>query len=680
MAHRLTEAHKKNKQLCRLNRDPVLAAEIAAISATSRTNVLISLARTPYLTIAMGDLATDGPVTPLGSPAIRASLAKAMAIYVGNRIPSINGMQMHQRAIMFTEMTMSCVGGCARTTDTMQNVQTRLLARLRGTVPPEMSCVGDCAPTIAAMRNARTRLLTCLRDTVPPENEVQSVFTRLWDMISGLGGNNSYPTNNIEGLSLVPGILAGNQVDQRKYHAYSKGGHVFHPEFVQPARASALWGLLLNIRTAEDWARHVNIDLTDAERGELRIDYNAFANAYSTASLHHICAYYEAYAAVNSAECENHSVHALFTCLAQLAKGQNKTTSWVTSKFRRVQESIAGLGDLDPAIVQEFSKLNESAKMTGEQIFAATAATYKCLSDTPAASSSLCWIIENWVASNIAGVITIADIISKTQYFPLTMLIGEVIPETEFQAMARIAMHVFINKFGTLAGLTVAIKEYADLAYLALAIHKKGGHANALPNSLYDYQQFLKLSKTDLDTIASEVHSMSNSSNRVSLMAMIKKHLGDNAAVMNHNGETSIFIDLGPRTNVAEEGINTPPAGAVPMAHLPTDLRNTNHYYKKTEIETFLTQLREQETEKTKAFRSIMSDLCSCGIKSSAHFADMMNTKYQLPYSALTDIQRRNLSLWLDTEVRDYETAHPASQSQRRHPHYYLYVPPAHGE
>lgn len=85
-------------------------------------------------------------------------------------------------------------------------------------------------------------------------------------------------------------------------------------------------------------------------------------------------------------ECERDMIHALFTCLAFLAKGQNKTSNWITSRFKRVQENMSGVTDLDSAVIQEFDKRYSGNKLTNAPIFKALAAAYKCLDDTPANS------------------------------------------------------------------------------------------------------------------------------------------------------------------------------------------------------------------------------------------------------------------------------------------------------
>lgn len=225
-----------------------------------------------------------------------------------------------------------------------------------------------------------------------------------------------YDVADLGGFAAVFPELADERVAQKKFFAYIHGGHIFRPGWITGARARDIWTKVLTT-TIEDWAADVDDTMTETESAELALNTDEFIKAWKEARSKFIVSYYEAYALSHKVECERDMIHALFTCLAFLAKGQNKTSNWITSRFKRVQESMAGVTDLDSAVIQEFDKRYSGCKLTNEQIFRALAASYMCLDETPA--HSLCWVLEHAMASNITAALAVAEVVLKTTFLPL---------------------------------------------------------------------------------------------------------------------------------------------------------------------------------------------------------------------------------------------------------------------
>ncbi|XP_069363445.1 uncharacterized protein [Maniola hyperantus] len=443
MAHRLVAVHKRNKQLCRLNRAPVIAAVIGALS------IGVSTHDTPKLTHALGDHITNRAVVPLGSPYLRAALGMGLAQRMKQQRANLTAPQV--TALMYCEMTMSCVGEVGS---------------------PETE-----------LTQAQNIIKAMLRATPPTQADVKTTFTKLWEKIEQYDSELNFEVESIDGLTDRFPQITGRFINQRKYFALASGAHAFDPNCIQPESLRLVWAEL-----QEAAGSPVNMEITEENRAAMNIDYDSFVTNWKQASLPELCAYHEAFASAHRTQMERHLIHALFTCLAHLSKGQNKTSSWVENLFKRVQENMVGLPDLEYAVVVEFSKMHAGSKLTNEAIFAALAASFKCLEDTPAAS--LCWIIEQAAASNITGAHTVADIVSKMLYFPLDNITRSTVPKPQFASLVLLAMHIMVNRFGSLAGPPVPVKEYADLAHLALVIYKKGARQNER-NTLTEYADII---------------------------------------------------------------------------------------------------------------------------------------------------------------------------------------------
>lgn len=649
MAHRLAEAGKKKKQLCRINRAPVLAADIVDImGSTSRTEA-------PLLTVALGDLVTGAPVSALGSSRIRSLLAKTMCDSIRATNPNLNAV--HLKAIMFSEMTMSI-----------------------------LDQEGDA---VANMEAARRKLLMIIQNNPPTMNEVLVVWQKLWRFLLTIPVAHAVRCGSIIGLPQALDMQENTNVNNVRLQLWTHGGHFFSADWLENAELRAIWTRALNLEFPTQETQIPGFAVDAQLLNDMTFRYDQFLEEWRRCNLVSLCAYYEAATIHYRSEIERDSAHALFVCLADLTKGQNKTEGWIQSRFRRVQEGITGMPDLDVAVVSEFSKIHSNATTTDEQIFAALAAAYKCLEGTPA--SSLCWVVEQAAASNITSALNVADVISKLQLFPLAEVATNVVPEIQLTALVRLAMHVIFSRFCTLVAPPVTVKEYADLAYLCMAItrkNSKGNDRSSLVDYAGDFVPYLSRNRNDLDAVASQISEASAGliAKTVAIEALVRKFLPEACGVYEMEGEFAIYYEVagdqedalgeagagpanapqpGPSSSGQQQGSGAPPARrrgaaavALPRNYLPDVLRRGNKNYRREGLESLVQRLRNAEDPRYGHFRKIMAALGATALQSSAYFQDMLSTQYRMPYNTVAQDIKDAMVVWLGDEATTYFAAH----------------------
>ena len=181
--------------------------------------------------------------------------------------------------------------------------------------------------------------------------------------------------------------------------------------------------------------------------------------------------YLEARAIQNVDKCRSLIAGATFVYIVSMTKEHNLTASWISRRKQQFQARLPGL-NLDAyiteGIVRQYPRFYAMKDPTWENIYNQLAMCWSMLQSNE--GLSLAWVIEQSTSSNVTCLITIADVVSRLQYFDVELLIRKGVPESNFVNACRMALDLLRNPFCSIVRPTINLRQYADLAYLCTHI------------------------------------------------------------------------------------------------------------------------------------------------------------------------------------------------------------------
>nr|QPL15385.1 nucleoprotein [Hymenopteran chu-related virus OKIAV122]DAZ89734.1 TPA_asm: nucleoprotein [Chelostoma florisomne mononega-like virus] len=227
-------------------------------------------------------------------------------------------------------------------------------------------------------------------------------------------------------------------------------------------------------------AQNAWVDLSDPLVNYVDLDNIVFdiiddiAPNWSQMTESSMLGYLEARAIQNVDRCRSLIAGATFVYIVSMTKEHNLTASWISRRKQQFQSRLPGL-NLDAyiteGIVRQYPRFYAIKDPTWESIYNQLAMCWSMLQSNE--GLSLAWIIEQSTSSNVTCLITIADVVSRLQYFDVELLIRKGVPESNFANACRMALDLLRNPFCSIVRPTINLRQYADLAYLCSHIKRE---------------------------------------------------------------------------------------------------------------------------------------------------------------------------------------------------------------
>ncbi|CAH1107051.1 unnamed protein product [Psylliodes chrysocephalus] len=200
--------------------------------------------------------------------------------------------------------------------------------------------------------------------------------------------------------------------------------------------------------------------------------------------------FWEIKAISRASENARFSTAASLLYVTALCRGGSVTDAWVNSRAARLETeanvtNLAAL--LSPELILKFFNTYPRDVMSEEDVYGALLASYTLFENNN--FKSLMWIVEQSAAQNIAPATALADIVSRTKGVDVDYLM-DMIPFSQFQAVAELVAHIIYNRFCSLSKTPVHQARYADLAYIGVVLHLNMPDVRCLRNANFKNENF----------------------------------------------------------------------------------------------------------------------------------------------------------------------------------------------
>ncbi|DAZ89737.1 TPA_asm: nucleoprotein [Nomada lathburiana mononega-like virus] len=374
---------------------------------------------------------------------------------------------------------------------------------------------------------SRERIMRILRQRCPPVMEIRSLVTDIitkcrnqddaWADPEDIAAYINHPVN------------ASNQtVTFYKYRGHLVDANIFSNE------DSRVKWIQLN---------RLNNHLVDLEEFDFAIEDNLI-ELWRGLERDTVLGFYEAKAMQGVEKTRSMMGGAIFSYLATLAKVSNITPAWVQRRKKQFEDRLPGVnfdGYISEPVLKHYARMYTQVDAQWEDIYRQLVVCWSMLQS--AEGASLAWIIEQASNNNVTCVMTIADVITRLQFFDIDLVLAKGIPRTNFSYAAIQAGDLLRNPFCSLVKPTVNIRQYADLAYLCTCIKRDHIKDQAFAGYRGQANSMCARTEAELKQIATNMYRMAQekTDTDMSIQALYKSRCGIEGADL-HEIQDDVYI------------------------------------------------------------------------------------------------------------------------------------------
>lgn len=493
--------------------------------------------------------------------------------------------------------------------------------------------------------NARANIYKILLSSKPPQNTFQASLT---DIIKRC---REAPQNQI-----VTVQEASKFMDIQ--HPVSLQTHVFYSMRGQAIPS----GVFKNENARNAW-----VDLSDpeVENTDLNnIDFDIIddiAPIWSQMTEGSMLGYIETRAIQNVDKCRALIAGATFSYIVSMTKEHNITASWISRRKQQFQSRLPGL-NLDAyiteGVVKQYPRFYAMKDPTWESMYSQLAMCWSMLQSNE--GLSLAWIIEQSTSSNVTCLITIADVVSRLQYFDVDLLLRKGIPESNFTNACRMALDLLRNPFCSIVRPTVNLRQYADLAYLCSHIKRElmkdvvfGGYRGLAGGMCV-------VAESELRVLANGIFNISKAKTETELTLFDQYNKSIHGYTIREIGNEVFKIPIHPRGHEdAETAEQKRELDRQARAGWPRQARDLPHGAVMVTPDEMVSELDASQSIRSKSFKVIMTHLYSVQTQVPLNVIPNETLDMPSPLRPISDVVAEALNNWNITTPDEWKVPVP---------------------
>ncbi|QPB73969.1 nucleoprotein [hymenopteran chu-related virus 126] len=313
--------------------------------------------------------------------------------------------------------------------------------------------------TLLDVKEARQKIISDFAAHSPSVNDIRSLIAEITHQVAR-AGNGMAPREDVK--SYIPGNpLDGERMQRVIFYKYR--GHLLPSAIFRTSEARDIWTALSQLDKMYVPVENIDFSLVDD-----------FSSKWATCGEDTVIGFYEGRTQHNPAPARSMIAGAVFTMLTCMTKESNLTPGWVSrrrTQFQALIPDIALEDYITQDIIKHFSQMYTKEHVDWNVIYNILVVSWSHLQAS--GSTSLCWIIEQSANSNITGAANVAEVVSKLTYFDAEHVIQRGIPLANMTALIKLLIAVYRSPFSSINKPPVQLREYADIAALAIIIRKE---------------------------------------------------------------------------------------------------------------------------------------------------------------------------------------------------------------
>uniref|UniRef100_A0AAT9JN60 Nucleocapsid protein n=1 Tax=Blatta orientalis aliusvirus 1 TaxID=3133477 RepID=A0AAT9JN60_9VIRU len=376
-------------------------------------------------------------------------------------------------------------------TATRQTDNARRVAKLAG----ELMAIWKCDTySVDAQNAARRSIATALRSYIL--NNPNRVIYAVRAASRVVGNGATYQGQTVPNV-YIPTAQAEQLVNAQRHAFFSTYG---------PAMPSSLIGTPEWVTVWRRWSQNedVNVVFNTPEADPiLAAEYGQLVTGMDDDTVMGVI---EFMARADPQENRRYALAAAFVGIAALCKGGNVTDAWVESRLARLHNRVPDL-DINALVTQEvirqYEVLYPRTDMTPEQQYLTLITSYYAVEAQN--HNSLAWIIEQATAANITPLLALAYVCAKSPLLNWDIPLSNQSLNGEIAQLATMIMHVVDNPFCCLARPPIHVREYADWAYIGIALRQRVAGDPQFKAYQNNVAQMTRMTKRSLDKIVDDM-------------------------------------------------------------------------------------------------------------------------------------------------------------------------------
>ena len=493
---------------------------------------------------------------------------------------------------------------------------------------------------------ARSNIYKILISNRPAQNSFQVSIT---DIIKRC---KEAPRNQIVTIDEARKFMETDQPVSLQTHVfYTMRGQALPSEFLKNDDAQNAW-----INLADPLVDYVALD-------DINFDIiDDITPIWLTLSENSMLGYLEARAIQNVDKCRSLIAGATFVYIVSMTKEHNLTASWISRRKQQFQARLPGL-NLDAyiteGIVRQYPRFYTMKDPTWELIYNQLAMCWSMLQSNE--GLSLAWVIEQSTSSNVTCLITIADVVSRLNFFDVELLIRKGVPESNFTNACRMALDLLRNPFCSIVRPTVNLRQYADLAYLCSHIKRElmkdvvfGGYRGSAGGMCV-------VAESELRILAAGIFNISKAKTETELTLLDQYNKTVQGYTVREIGNEVFKIPIVQGEPADAEVVDRArDLDRQARAGWPRQARDLPRGTILVTPEDMVTELEARQSERSKSFKVIMTNLYSVQTQVPLNVIPANTLDMPSPLRAISEAVSNALTHWHIATPDAWKTAIPA--------------------
>ncbi|QPB73965.1 nucleoprotein [hymenopteran chu-related virus 123] len=494
--------------------------------------------------------------------------------------------------------------------------------------------------------NARASIYKILISNRPSQNTFQSAISDIVRRCKEAARNQIVTVE--EALKFMD---TRRPISLQTHTFYMMRGHALSSEFLKHEDARNAWINLADPLVEYVDITHINFEIID--------DITPVWLEMSEGSM---LAYLESKAIQNVDRCRSLIAGATFVYIVSMTKEHNLTASWISRRKQQFQSRLPGL-NLDAfiteGIVRQYPRFYAIKDPTWESVYYQLAMCWSMLQSNE--GLSLAWIIEQSTSSNVTCLITIADVVSRLQYFDVELLIRKGVPESNFTNACRMSLDLLRNPFCSIVRPTVNLRQYADLAYICTHIKRElmkdvvfGGYRGSAGGMCV-------VAESELRILATGIFNISKAKTETELTLFDQYNKTVQGYTVREIGNEVFKIPLLPRGQedaAAADQIRE--LDRQTRAGWPRQARDLPHGTVMVTSEEMVAELEAHQSQRSRSFKVIMTNLYSVQTQVPLNVIPTETLDMPSPLRTISDAVSEALADWNIETPEEWKVDVPA--------------------
>uniref|UniRef100_A0AAT9J9W6 Nucleocapsid protein n=1 Tax=Periplaneta americana aliusvus 1 TaxID=3133547 RepID=A0AAT9J9W6_9VIRU len=411
-------------------------------------------------------------------------------------------------------------------TATRQTDNARRVAKLSG----ELMAVWKCdAYSVDAQNAARTAIATALRSYIL--NNPNRVLNAVRAAARVVGNGATFQGQTVPNV-YVPTAQDGELINAQRHVFFSTYGPAMPSNLLATPEWIAVW---------RNWTQNADVNVvfnTPEVDPVLAQDYVQQITGMDDETVMGVI---EFLARADPQENRRYALAAAFVGIAALCKGGNVTDAWVESRLARLHNRVPDL-DITALVTQEvirqYEVLYPRTDMTLDQQYLTLITSYYAVDAQN--HNSLAWIIEQATAANITPLLALAYVCAKSPLLNWDIPLSNQSLCGELAQLATMIMHVADNPFCSLARPPIHVREYADWAYIGIALRQRVAGDPQFRAYQNNVSQMTRMTRRSLDKIVDDMVTRADLAEQAELTLAHHLSVALNANIQQHGNHLYI--------------------------------------------------------------------------------------------------------------------------------------------